>query len=235
MRNPPLYLTSILIASFFTVHSSFSQDPGSSNAEDATAFSPVGSSGRQRYLPVPGYFIPTGPMGLPGLQGPLPIAGYFMPTGFTGASSPILIQYPDTSIKYDESNPLDLDYSASQIYHKPTRSTKYAREVFQEIENILKTYNSGPISLSLKENYLNDEGIKEVHDFILSKEALKNNLTSLDLSNNRLTKDSLEILKRLLENCPNLKLDLSINLISSKDLRSSFDENLRSRITFSVA
>jgi len=244
MKNIPLYLTPILITSFFTTHSSFSQDPGNSNAEEPTPFSAAGSSGTQGYLLVPGYFIPTGPTGS---------SGIFMPTGPTGypiALGPIeisqlnleeptgtssLIRYSLGPVEYTESNPLDLDYSHSRVYSRPAPSAKPIQEVQKEIEKELEFYKSGSIKLFLKGNFLEDEGTKSLVDFILGNQILQDNLRFLDLSNNRITKNSLGGLKSLLEKCPNLHLKLSINYISFSELREVFRSDFSDRITFSVA
>lgn len=69
------------------------------------------------------------------------------------------------------------------------------------------------INIDFSDNYLRDGGFNEICAFIMTKSYLQNNLTLLNLRNNRLTNISLPQVKKLLDYCKNLTIDLSINHI----------------------
>lgn len=138
--------------------------------------------------------------------------------------------------RFKSDKPIIFDYSASKvsdIVNHP--SLRNITDVLQEIGASLKDRIHKPINISLKDNYLTDNGIEIISDFILNNSFINNNLAQLDLSNNRFTEKSLPKLKNVLDNCPNLNLDIAINYIGFNDFAKVFgDPSVRKRIRFSV-
>jgi hypothetical protein len=98
-------------------------------------------------------------------------------------------------------------------------------------EEIQKMSYERPLKIGLEENYISDEGAKKISSFILENDYVKKNIISLNLSNNHLTSNSLVDIKNLLEACPDLKLDLSINYISHRELNDIIQsKELKKRI-----
>lgn len=95
-----------------------------------------------------------------------------------------------------------------------------------------------PITIRLHCGYFEDKKTKELCTFILESKSIQNNLVKLDLSNNRLTPESLPILRSIVESCPKLEtLDISINLVSSKAFNNIFgtlSEEQKKKVEFSV-
>ncbi len=115
---------------------------------------------------------------------------------------------------------------------------KHYSVVLDDLQRPINVTSSKLIDLHLQSNYLEDEGVGAITEFILRNDFLKNNLRVLDLSHNRFTKTSLPTLRSLVESCPNLEaLDISINYVGVNDFDTEFSKlssPLLSKVIFSV-
>ena len=95
------------------------------------------------------------------------------------------------------------------------------KNALEEIKSIIysESFNRwSPITLILAKNYLEDDGIRDVCEFIQSHEILKKNLKVIDISKNCLTPKSLKYIKTLLNYCSLEHLNLSINYLTVEDV-----------------
>jgi hypothetical protein len=81
------------------------------------------------------------------------------------------------------------------------------------------------------ENYITDTGFKTLCDFLLNNSILSNQIIDIDLSNNRITKNSVSEIEKLLAAFPHLQLDLSINYLAKGDL-IGLSSSIKERITY---
>jgi len=103
----------------------------------------------------------------------------------------------------------------------------HIENALEEMKSIITSASfnrSLPITLDLQGNYLEDDGVCRVCEFIQGHKILKDNLKVIDISNNRFTAKSLEYIKILLEVCDLKLLDLSINYLSVQDVRERIGE-----------
>lgn len=115
------------------------------------------------------------------------------------------------------------DYRHARISDLEIRDTISIETVLHNIRSKTQEANGfSNLSLILSENYITDAGFKTLVDFLLdaSNKDLLTAISSIDLSNNRVTATSAQDIKRLLDQAPSLRLDLSINYISPRDLSS---------------
>lgn len=115
------------------------------------------------------------------------------------------------------------DYRLSRVSDLKSRNTISLESVLHDIRS--KTHEAigfSDLSLILSENYITDTGFKILVDFLLdaSNNDLLMAISSIDLSNNRITDASAQDVKRLLDQAQQLKLDLSINYIMPRALPS---------------
>lgn len=110
-------------------------------------------------------------------------------------------------------------------------------DVLKEKEKLLKD-DPRPVTIRLAENYLEDSQVSLLCRCILESKIFKKHLVNLELNHNRFTKESLPLLKELVEKCPSLdRLDFSINCIDSQDFQqvfSSLPPELQKKVEFSV-
>lgn len=96
-------------------------------------------------------------------------------------------------------------------------------DAFFHIKNTLDSIESNiPLKLDLSENYIRDEGFKELYEFIINTPQL--HLAKLNLRSNYLTENSFILLTALLQSCPNIKIDVSFNNISLKKFKKVFSD-----------
>lgn len=115
------------------------------------------------------------------------------------------------------------DYRYARVSDLKVSSTLALESVLQTIRK--KTQEAGSfsnLSLVLSENYITDTGFKMLIDFLLDAANidLLSSIINIDLRNNRITAESAQNIKMLLDKSPKLQLDLSINYISPKDIPS---------------
>jgi hypothetical protein len=115
------------------------------------------------------------------------------------------------------------DYRLARVSDLKSRDTISLETVLQNIRT--KTQEAmgfSDLSLILSENYITDAGFKILVDFLLteSNKDLLRAISSIDLSNNRITDASAQDVKRLLDQAHQLQLDLSINYIMPRALPS---------------
>ena len=116
-----------------------------------------------------------------------------------------------------------IDYKRKRVSDFKDALCVYYPQVLQAISDRTETLTTDkPIRVELAENYLTDEGVQRVVEFILSHDYVRRNLSALNLSNNRVTKAGLSKLRDLVDQCPNLNLDVSINYITDQDFKEVF-------------
>ncbi len=130
----------------------------------------------------------------------------------------------------------NFDYSDAIVSDVKNPSVWYIGDVLEEIKvRLSRLAVDKPLKICLKDNSLKDEGFTKLADFILSNDCMKKNLIRLNLRNNRLTGLSLQQLKKILETCTQLRLNISVNLIGLREFNGVFTDNgLRDRIKFSA-
>lgn len=121
------------------------------------------------------------------------------------------------------------DYRLARVSDLKSRDTVSIETVLHDIRS--KTQEAkgfSNLSLILSENYITDVGFKMLVDFLLnaSNKDLLMAISSIDLSNNRITATSAQDIKRLLDQAQSLRLDLSINYISPRDLSSEISDRV---------
>ncbi len=131
---------------------------------------------------------------------------------------------------------MSIDFSRSNIFDKGEEHVQTFNKVLAEIKSavfgIAHNFPDVQIHIDLKDNYLT--GVKPLKS-LLEDVEIKENVSFLNLSNNRLTEDSLPDIVDLLRECPKLRLDISVNLIGSRKLNAMVnDPEMRSRVTFSA-
>jgi hypothetical protein len=82
---------------------------------------------------------------------------------------------------------------------------------------------SRPLSIRLGENYLQNSEAKELCQYILESKVLKKNLVLLELNNNEIRSGALPLMRKVLEECPNLNLlNADINYINHDQFEKIF-------------
>jgi len=121
-----------------------------------------------------------------------------------------------------------IDFSRTRLCTWDENEPNHIKNALKEMKSIINSASfnrSLPITLDLEGNYLEDEGVRMVCEFIQGYEILKKNLKVIDISNNRFTGNSLANIQILIEVCDLKLLNLSINYLSVEDVR-----NLRKRL-----
>lgn len=125
----------------------------------------------------------------------------------------------------DEEGNFLIDYERMRVcdIHNNAGAPFYS-EVIDEIRPLFAMVApSQPIVMNFKGNYLQDQGVSAIVDFVLENSLLKNQLKKLNLSNNRFKASCLPKLKDLVEQCPHLeKLNIAINYISTDEVNQAF-------------
>tara|TARA_A100000171_G_C2132891_1_gene147922 strand:- start:2017 stop:2676 length:660 start_codon:yes stop_codon:yes gene_type:complete len=113
-------------------------------------------------------------------------------------------------------------------------SPKYIGDILAEIKEKALQYPDLPIEIDFHGNLIKDTGISAIVSFLEENEFLKDRLVQLDLSTNRFGKEAFPNIKKVLDFCPNLRLDLSINLhFRKEEFEESFsDTEYLERITY---
>lgn len=127
----------------------------------------------------------------------------------------------------DEEGNFLIDYERMRVCDvSNTAGAPLYSEVINEIRPLFVMIASlQPIVMNFKGNYLQDEGVIALADFILESPLLKNQLKKLDLSNNRFKPSCLPKLKELVEKCPQLEtLNIAINYIKTDEVDQAFQE-----------
>lgn len=132
-------------------------------------------------------------------------------------------EYEETKHRDEEGNFL-IDYERMRVCDIGTSLASHYSQVFDEIRPLFQMVGpSQAIVMNFAGNFLQDEGISAVVDFVLENPLLKNRLRRLDLSNNRFRAGCLPKLKDLVEQCPYLeKLNIAINYISTNEVNQAF-------------
>jgi len=124
----------------------------------------------------------------------------------------------------DEEGNFLIDYSDMRVCDVQASTASHYSQVFEEIRPLFAMVTpSQPIVMNFAGNFLQDEGISALVDFVIENPLLKNKLRRLDLSNNRFRASCLTKLKDLVEQCPYLKtLNIAINYISADEVNQAF-------------
>jgi len=85
-----------------------------------------------------------------------------------------------------------------------------------------KLEKSSAIAINLSNNSIQDEGIRAITTFIATDVLFREKTEVLDVSENHLTKESLERLKKLLTICPRLKINAVRNWYNYSDFVTVF-------------
>jgi hypothetical protein len=125
---------------------------------------------------------------------------------------------------------LKFDYRASSIADSNASNddeVQLFKNVLRKIDKQLNVINEHTsefsIKIDLSENYIGDFSIKELKEFIEKNNILKNHLVSLNFSNNNITEDSFNDIKKILNQCHEIKkIDISYNNICLKEFRKNF-------------
>jgi hypothetical protein len=113
-----------------------------------------------------------------------------------------------------------IDYSRMQVSDWKAPANLHYSQAFDEIRRLFRMIEQQPIIMNFSGNYLTDDGVNALVDFILANPKLKDRLKSLDLSNNRFRYSALDKLLNLVENCPSLeRLNLSVNYFGFEELK----------------
>jgi hypothetical protein len=124
------------------------------------------------------------------------------------------------------------DYRLSRVSDLESRDTISLESVLHNIRSeTQEAIGFSDLSLILSENYIKDAGFKILVDFLLaeSNKDLLRAISSIDLSNNRITDASAQDVKRLLDQAHQLQLDLSINYIMPKALSAEISARVKCR------
>ncbi|CAO4845484.1 MAG: hypothetical protein FADNKDHG_01359 [Holosporales bacterium] len=134
----------------------------------------------------------------------------------------------------DENGNFVIDYSRMRVCDVKSSDTSHYSEVFDKIRQLFWMVDtSQPILMNFSGNYLTDDGVSALVDFILQNQPLKNQLKVLNLSNNRFGSSALIKLRPFVEQCPRLeKVNISINLISNTEVNQAFQGVPASKIYF---
>lgn len=117
----------------------------------------------------------------------------------------------------------NFDYSDSRVSDIKCTGTRYIDDVLLEIIGKISALTlNKPIQFDFTDNYLQDEGLEKVKNVVLESDYIKRNITVLNLRNNRLSENSLEVIKELLTLCKKLTIDISINNIELSKINEYF-------------
>jgi hypothetical protein len=143
-----------------------------------------------------------------------------------------LRQYLETISQHTVLRGHTFDYRLARISDSGTADMPSLDTVLEGIRaEIKEAENFSDLRLILSENYITDIGFKKLVDFLIAKsnEDLLDAISSIDLSNNRISASSANDVKKLLEYAPKLQLDLSINPIAPRDLDSKISGRVSCR------
>lgn len=141
-------------------------------------------------------------------------------------------------VKNDNLNKKILDYSFSSVSDSDIKNplvqqlNKILSKFEIDIYHLEKYHPGSYIKIDLSDNYLRDNSIKELSEFLMKKKHLRKKLRGLKLRNNKITISSCQILEVLLQKFPKLKIDISINHISINEFDKLFNKN--ERIKFNI-
>lgn len=176
------------------------------------------------------HFIPPGEFSYP---------GYIAPSGMVYQEGPI--GHIHTVPQSMESQEMiggriptgHMDYSRSDISSIHSSFAKHFSVCLEEIKSTLTLLKESgriiPIQISLAINYLQDDIVSEIYGLCSKDKYLRENFVSLDLSNNRLTNDSLPLLRQVVEMCPKLTIDVSINYFDASEVRKNLGDLISAR------
>lgn len=100
--------------------------------------------------------------------------------------------------------------------------------ILNEIDRISTEERPIKIKINLNENYLRDESIFELLEFLKNNSKITKYLALINLTNNRLTQDCFPAIEEMLSLCPNLKINItSNNILKGGFKQSSLSENNR--------
>lgn len=141
--------------------------------------------------------------------------------------------------KQGERQDLIIDYRHRGVCGVKSFFTLHYSEVLGDLsEKINAQTTDRPVIVSLAENYLEDEEMQKIVEFIMSSDYIKKNLVEFDISNNRLKKQGVLSLKNLIEHCPRLdRLNVAINYVSTSEFNEIFGSLpsiQKSKVRFSV-
>ena len=126
-----------------------------------------------------------------------------------------------------------LDYTHCKISDAQYTGTVSLESVLSKVKHSLtsSTYATPSLQLTLSENYLTEVGFAKLVDFFVApdNQEIFKSIAYLNLSNNRIRSSAKEDILRLLKAFPNMKLDLSINYLSLRDLLN-IDQEVQKRI-----
>lgn len=140
----------------------------------------------------------------------------------------------EKALHCDEDGNFCIDYSRMRVSDFKGLGSPHYSEVFEDISRLFGIIEpSQHIIMNFAGNYLTDEGVGALVDFVLANQKLKDYLKVLDLSNNRFGSSALAKLKPLVEQCPSLeKLNISINLVSDAEVKQVFRGLHSSKVYF---
>jgi len=107
----------------------------------------------------------------------------------------------------------------------------YLREICYKVEDIP---NNKDIVISFRCNTYHTKDARDIYKCIMNNGKLRTQLTKLDLSDNNIDEGILEETQAMLQNCPKLKIDLTNNTISYRDVDKIFGNNFTERFIFSA-
>lgn len=133
----------------------------------------------------------------------------------------------------DREGNFHIDYSRMRVSDFKGLGSPHYSEVFEEIKKLFVMIDPlQNIIMNFAGNYLTDEGVGALVDFILENSQLKDHLKVLDLSNNRFGASALVKLKSMVEQCRSFEnLDIAINLVSGTEVSQVFS-GLTSKVHF---
>lgn len=140
---------------------------------------------------------------------------------WTGERYDALRQYLETISQQTFLRGHTFDYRLARIADVEIGGRPSLDTVLQGIRAEIKEAKEfSNLRLILSENYITDIGFKKLVDFLVatSNKDLLDAISSIDLSSNKISTEAISDIKRLLEQAPNLQLNLSTNYLSPKDI-----------------
>lgn len=101
------------------------------------------------------------------------------------------------------------------------------KNVIKKLNNRLEEMNScnykfNKIKINFSENYIGNDSITELREFLEKNKVLQNHLISLDISNTQITSSCFFEIEKILNICSKIQINISYNNILLKEFKQKF-------------